>query len=179
MNNQTELEKYVEYGVAGAPQIKADEKKHWLGEFRERVIFALTFEQINRKEALKIVEEKCKNQRVHKLILENSVLDTTSEKYMDVAKKYDKEYKTIDMNENREIALVLASNEAVNEKDVLIEKLPIFPEVFYHAKNRKLCKKHMQKLREEAPLFIEEFEEITLLDKMMGISCGVCEHIKK
>ncbi|MCT4619029.1 MAG: YueI family protein [Marinisporobacter sp.] len=179
MNNQSELEKYVEYGVAGTPQIKADEKKHWLGEFRERITFALNFEQINRKEAIKMVEEKCKDGRVNKLILENSVLDTIAEKYMDVAKKYDKEYKTIDMNTNKEIALVLASNEAVNEKDILIEKLPVLPEAFYHAKNKKLCKKHMQELREEAPLFIDEFEEITLLDKMMGISCGVCEHMKK
>ncbi|QXM06703.1 YueI family protein [Crassaminicella indica] len=180
MEKQSELEKYINYGLSGTPQIKADEKRRWLGEFRERVVFALTFEQINRKEAVKVVEEKCKDERVDKIIVESSVLDTVIEKFMDIAKKYNKDYKTVDMqNTNGEIALVLASSEAVNESCVLIEKLPVLPDIFYHAKSKKLCKEHMEILKKEAPMFIDEFEEITFLDKMIGIKCGVCESLKK
>ncbi|QZY55529.1 DUF1694 domain-containing protein [Crassaminicella profunda] len=180
MNKQSELEKYTEYGLSGTPEIKADEKKYWLGEFRERVIFALTFEQINRKEAVKVIEEKCKDERIDKLIVESSVLDTITEKFMDLAHKYDKDYKTIDMNgTNKEIALVLASNEAIDERQVLIKELPKLPDEFYYAHSKKLCKKHMEELQKKSPMFMDEFEEMTLLDKMMGIKCGVCEVVKK
>ncbi|QEK13214.1 DUF1694 domain-containing protein [Crassaminicella thermophila] len=178
MNQKSDLEKYVEYGIAGVPEIKGSEKRYWLGEFRERVILALTFEQIYRKEALKVVEEKCKDKRVDKIILEDNVQSTVAEKFMELASKYDKDYKMIDtQNKLGEIALVLASNEAVDEKDVLIKQMPILPDIFYNAKNKKLCKKHMQMLKEEAPLFVDEFQEITFLDRVMGVKCGVCDKI--
>ncbi|TCO78804.1 YueI family protein [Marinisporobacter balticus] len=180
MNQKSELEKYTEYGLSGSPQIKADEKRYWLGEFRERVIFALTYEQINRKEAVKIVEEKCKDHSVKKIIIEQDVQDVIAEKFMDVANKYQKDYKMIDtQNKKGEIALVLVSNEAVDEKEIVMDEIPMLPEAFYHSKNKKLCKKHMEILQEKAHFFIDEFEEITLLDKMMGIKCGVCEHMKE
>lgn len=179
MNEKSELEKYTEYGLSGSPQIKADEKKRWLGEFRERVVFALTYEQINRKEAVKIVGEKCKDNKVKKIILEDRVQESIAEKFMDLANKYNKYYKMIDIkNEKKEIALVLASDEAVDEEEVLMDKIPSLPEDFYYATNKKLCKKHMEMLQQQAPMFIDEFEEITIFDKMIGTKCGVCEKLK-
>ncbi|WZL73620.1 YueI family protein [Clostridiaceae bacterium 35-E11] len=180
MTPKNELEKYVEYGVSGTPELKRDEKRHWLGEFRERVVFALTYDQIYRKEAVKIVEEKCKDNRVDKIIVSNKVNQTISGKYMDVAHTYHKDYKTIDLQEEKgEIALVLASQDAVNEKQVLLEKMPSIPEKFYQAKSKKICKAHMDELHKTAPLFVDDFEEISLFDKMLGVKCSVCNGDKK
>ncbi len=169
------LEKYIDFGLSGSYQIKAHEKKYWLGEFRERIAFALTKEQIYRKEAMKIVEEKIKDPRVDRVVVHNGVSEIVAGKYMDIANKYKKDFKMIDMqNTNQEIVLILASNEAINEEKVVLEELPLLPDKFYNARNNKLCKVHMKELEDEAPMFVDEFKEISFFDKMMGIKCGVC-----
>jgi uncharacterized protein YueI len=175
MTPKNDLEKYIEYGLSGTPELKRDEKKHWLGEFRERVVFALTYDQIYRKEAVKIVKEKCKDDRVDKIIVSNNVNQAISGQYMDVAHTYHKDYKTIDLQDEKgNIALVLASEDAVDEKQVLMEKMPLLPEKFYLAQNNKLCKFHMEELQKSAPMFVDEFEEISFFDKLVGVKCSVC-----
>ena len=170
-----ELEKYIEFGLSGSFQIKGSEKKYWLGEFRERIVFALSKKQVHRKEAIKITDEKLKDTRVNRLVLHSGVSDLVKGKYMDLAKKHHKDFKIIDMqNENQELALVLASDDAINEENVIIEKLPLLPDYFYNAKSNKLCKIHMEELKNIAPIFIDEFEEVSFFDKMVGITCGVC-----
>ena len=172
-NNQ--LEKYKEHGISGTPQIKGQENRMWLGEFRERIIFALTQEQIKRKEALKVVKDKINNGNIDKIILREDISESIKENYMDIAQKAQKNYKEIHKNSTSgEIVLVLASNEAVNQKEVLLKELPILPEKFYKAKSNKLCKKHMEELEDIAPLFVSEFEEIGLFDKLGGAKCAVC-----
>lgn len=175
MNEKSDLEKYAEFALSGPPQIKADEKRYWLGEFRERIVFALSFEQIEVREALKLVEEKLQDSRIDQVIIHSGVRDSISEKYLELAHQYQKDYKQVDLqNPKQEIALVLASKEAVNEENVMTDHIPLLPKQFYNASGRKLCTKHMEELRKEAPRFVDEFEEIGFLDKIMGIRCGVC-----
>ena len=126
-----DLEKYVQYGVIGTPEIKADEKKVWLGEFRERVVFALTYGQIYQEEAIKVIKEKCKDERVQKIIIENSVRLDIAEEFMDLSKEFKKDYKTVDMGDAKgKIALVLANDDAVDEENVLVDKIPSLPKEF-------------------------------------------------
>ncbi|WP_129596082.1 DUF1694 domain-containing protein [Anaerophilus nitritogenes] len=175
-----DLEKYVQYGVTGTPQIKADEKRIWLGEFRERVVFALTYDQIYKEEAIKVVKEKCKDERVKKIIIENNIRSEIAEKFMDISKEFQKDYKTIDMGDKKgDIALVLASDDAVEENNIILEKIPSLPQEFLNIKNKKICKKHIEFLQKEAPFFVDEFKEINFLDQFVGIKCEVCERTKK
>lgn len=180
MSPKDDLEKYIDFGLSGSYQIKGAEKRYWLGEFRERIVFALKKEQIHRKEAMKILEEKLKDSRVARVVVHNGISDILAGKYMDLAGKYKKDFKMIDMqNKNQEIALVLASDDAVYEENVLIDQLPVLPDRFYNAKNNKLCKSHMEELEKIAPMFKDEFEEISLFDKLIGINCGVCKNNEK
>ena len=172
---EDELEKYIKFGLSGSMEIKGDEKKYWLGEFRERVIFALTKGQINRKEAMKVIDLKLKDSRITRLVIRSGIGEATTGKYMDLSKKHNVEFKTIDtQSEKEEIALVLVSDDAVNEDNVL-EDIPVLPKPFYNAKNNKLCSTHMQELKEKAPLFVEDFEEVSFFDKMVGIPCRACD----
>jgi|GEM_PF-2003946 len=171
-----ELEKYIEFGLSGSLEVKGQEKRYWLGEFRERIVFALTLEQVNHREAIKITDEKLNDTRIDRIVVYSGVKQDVAEKYMDLAKKHKKDFKIIDMqNKKQKIALALVSNEAVNEQNVLTEKMPILPEKFLNARNNKLCKAHMEELKRIAPLFTDGFEEVSLSDRMVGVACGVCK----
>ena len=174
-NKGNELERYMDFALGNIPEIKKDEKRRWLGEFRERVIFALTKDQIKRREAIKVLEEKIKDGKAKKLIINMKVGPEISGAFMELAAKYDLDYKSVDSPDHRgDIALILASDDAVNVENVVLEVLPLMPEKFYQAKSKKLCKEHMEELKNEAPMYADEFEEVTFFDKMVGIKCSVC-----
>ncbi|MBP2966807.1 DUF1694 domain-containing protein, partial [Acinetobacter baumannii] len=40
---QKDIQDYLDNGMYGAPQIRPDEVKKYLGTFRERVIFSMTY----------------------------------------------------------------------------------------------------------------------------------------
>lgn len=171
-----ELERYLDLALGNIPELKGDEKRKWLGEFRERVVFALKEDQIHRREAKKILEEKIKGLKPKKLILNAKVVPGIAGIFMELAAKYDLDYKSVDSpNQKGDIALVLASDHAVNIEEVVLEELPLMPEKFYQSKSKKLCREHMEELKKEAPIYFDEFEEVTFFDKMVGIKCGVCE----
>ncbi|AOT70066.1 YueI family protein [Geosporobacter ferrireducens] len=175
-----ELERYIDLALGNVPELKQDEKRRWLGEFRERVVFALTEDQIKRREAKKVLEEKIKNGEAKKLIMNMKIAPEISGRFMELAAKYDLDYKSVDLpNQKGDIALVLASDDAVNVENVVLEELPSMPDKFYQSRSRKLCKDHMEELKNEAPMYVDEFEEVTFFDKMVGIKCGVCEDNSK
>ena len=85
MTDKTELERTIEYAIRGAPQIKVDEKRKWLGEFRERVILGLTMEQSHTKEALRHVEDALKHDMAEIIIQSICWMEVMSE-YMKLHK---------------------------------------------------------------------------------------------
>lgn len=176
MVKSNELEKYLDFAMYGAPEIRGEEKRYWLGEFRERVVFAVAHEQIGRREIFKIIEEKAKDARVDKVIVDGKLGSEATGKIMEICKKEGKDFRTISNAELKgEIALVMASHEAVNIEKVLLRDFPLIPEKYNGAKSKKLCKNHMKELVSQAPMYADEFEEITFFDKMVGIKCGVCD----
>ncbi|MFZ5968900.1 MAG: DUF1694 domain-containing protein [Bacillota bacterium] len=176
MNDKPQLEQYIEYGLHGIPEIRGEEKKHWLGEFRERVLFGLTFQQIARKDAIFVVEEKIKDSKVKKVIVSSNVNAKIAGEYMALAGKNQKDFKIIDFPERKgDVALILASDEAVNVDDVIPDQKSFLPDAFYAAIGEKLCEKHMEELEHAAPQYAHHFEKVTLFDKMVGIKCGMCE----
>ncbi|HHT69213.1 MAG TPA: YueI family protein [Firmicutes bacterium] len=64
-----ELEKAVHVGIHGTPQLRPDEKRRYLGFFRERVIQAVTFEQIQTAEGMKVMEEALGDSRGVELVI--------------------------------------------------------------------------------------------------------------
>ncbi|NMB00542.1 MAG: YueI family protein [Firmicutes bacterium] len=68
-NNKSDLEKTIATGIHGRPQLRPDEKRRYLGFFRERVIQAVTFDQIRTKEGLKVMEDSLKDRRGIELVI--------------------------------------------------------------------------------------------------------------
>jgi uncharacterized protein YueI len=64
-----ELERTIQAGIHGTPQLRPDEQRRFLGFFRERVIQAVTFKQIQTPEGLKIMEEALGDSRGVELVI--------------------------------------------------------------------------------------------------------------
>ena len=175
MDEKNQLERYVDFALSGTPEIKSDEKRNWLGEFREKIVLALTNEQVQRDDALQLVEEKMKDNRVDALIVRGQVSQDVTGKLMTICQRTGKDYRSINRPDLKgDIAMVLISNEAVDEENVRLDTSKLLSDQFYNAKNNKLCKKHMEALKSQHPQFTNRFEEIGIMDKMIGTKCGVC-----
>lgn len=68
-SKKNELEKTIATGIHGRPQLRPDEKRRFLGCFRERVIEAVTFDQIRTKEGLKVMSDALKDPRGVELVI--------------------------------------------------------------------------------------------------------------
>ncbi len=71
-NKKSELEKTINTGIHGTPQLRPDEKRRFLGFFRERVIQAATFEQIRTAQGLQVMRDALLDTRGVELVVHNN-----------------------------------------------------------------------------------------------------------
>ncbi|HHT43782.1 MAG TPA: YueI family protein [Firmicutes bacterium] len=69
LSKKSELEKTLAAGIHGTPELKPDEKRRYLGSFRERVIQAVSFSQLRTKEGIKVMAEALKDPRAVELLI--------------------------------------------------------------------------------------------------------------
>lgn len=70
-NDKSELEKTVAAGIHGTPQLKAAERRRHLGFFRERIIQAVTFDQIKTRAGIAGINSALKDARADELVIHN------------------------------------------------------------------------------------------------------------
>lgn len=178
MAEHDELRKTVEYGLKGAPELKADEKRIWLGEFRERVVLGIHLGEINKEETLGYVGEALKNPDAKRLILNNKISMEKQGSYMKLAKEANIEYKAISTEAREAMGIVVASDKPVDYQEVIptIKEIPI---KFRGRGSKRLCSKHMEELKEISPHFAKEFKPLSFLDRLLGTGCKACQGEKK
>lgn len=120
MSDKSELEKTAQYAATGVPELKPDEKRKWLGEFRERVILGLTIDQVYRDEHITYVKKALEDSMAHILILNQKIPMNIVTKYMKLAKDADCDFKTVSTNSEKAMGLVVVSREAVERENVEI-----------------------------------------------------------
>ncbi|MBM7615133.1 YueI family protein [Alkaliphilus hydrothermalis] len=177
MPENDDLKRVLDYALHGTPQLKADEKRKWLGEFRERVLMGITFQQALEDEAIRYVENALKDPMGEILIVNNRIPMKIMTKYMQLAKRMNKEYKTMATNCIEAMGVVVVNRRAINRNDVVPE-IKMLPEKFRHLHHKSLCSKHFKELEETAPEYIEGYNQISFGDRMMGIKCAVCQKIE-
>ncbi|SES83524.1 Uncharacterized protein YueI [Natronincola peptidivorans] len=174
MSDKNELERTLEYALKGVPQIKPEEKRKWLGEFRERIILGLSVEQAKKTEALHIVKEGLKDSMAEMLIVNNNIPMETTSKYMKIAKEMDKEYRSVATDAKEAMGVVVASRTAVDRENVVPEVKEL-PEKFKNAKHKELCKECYEELKAIDPEAVKAFKKQSFIDKFFGLYCGACE----
>lgn len=121
-SQQDDLSKALTAGIHGTPELRADEKRRYLGFFRERVIQAVTFNQIRSKEGLGVMLEALKDQRGVELVIHQNVRGAAMPLIVQAQRK-GLDF-TIVSNPNfvGEVAVVLVAKDAVDVAQVWAER---------------------------------------------------------
>ncbi|NLL48167.1 MAG: YueI family protein [Firmicutes bacterium] len=109
-----ELENAIQAGIHGTPQLRPDEKRRYLGFFRERVIQAVTFQQILTPQGMQVMEEAMKDVRGVELVIHKRAR-TRAMPLIVQARKQGLDF-TIVSNPNLkgEVAVLLVARDAVD-----------------------------------------------------------------
>ncbi|KAB3539699.1 YueI family protein [Alkaliphilus pronyensis] len=177
MSEKDELRKTVEIALNGTPQIKREEKVKWLGEFRERVIMGLTVEDAKLLEGLLSTEQALEDPCAEMLIVNNKVPMEIMGKYMQLAKRKNKEYKTVNTDSAKAMGIVVASRSPVNRKNVQ-QAIVKLPEKFRNLKYKGLCEDCFKEIESISKKYAKSFKKISIVDKLLGIKCSAC-HTEK
>jgi uncharacterized protein YueI len=118
---KTELEKTISVALQGPPQIKLEEKRQYLGEFRERVLIALTKAQVMKSSVFPEIIETLHDKRAAKMLIHGDIDYRFRGKYQRLAAKIDKPYTVVhDPDLKGDVGLVIASDHAIDIEDIQI-----------------------------------------------------------
>ena len=162
------------------------EKNSFLGEYKERVLAALTFDEVNEKGIYNEIEKALGDKEAKKMIVSREVDFKCIKKYLDIAKSKHISCKMMDNLLNTgEVCLVVASDDALNhplENPIVeskIEKIreKNLPDIYYKAMGNKLCSFHSDIIEKEIPEYKNYYGKIEFLDSLFGTKCPVCQKL--
>ncbi|TDX59176.1 YueI family protein [Orenia marismortui] len=175
---KSKLEQTVSAGINGGFEFKKGEKNRFLGEFRERVLQALTFEQVEEAGTYPEVLEAIKDTEAMKLIINRQVDMDRAKDYINLARDYDLSFKKVDSPDFKgDVALIVVSDHAVNKKGIFIKdrnsKLQEkgIPEEIINAKGKKICDKCYDLISKKVPEEKDNYYKFTWFDKLIGKEC--------
>ncbi len=179
--SKDELEKTLQAGIHGPPQLKKAERNMYLGNFRERVLKALTFSQIEENGTYEEIQDAIKDIRAKHLVLSRKADLGAAREYIDLARSRGLSFTTVDSPEFKgNIGLVVVSDKAIDEEDIMVlsrvdrlKSLGI-PENIIKAEGKKICSKCMQTLKDKAPKEQKKYRSLTIIDRLLGIKCQAC-----
>lgn len=121
MSNQPNIDDYLQKGIYGEKQIKPEEKRKFLGTYRERVIVALKNSQVMENKVYNEIERLMKGNPQAKMLLNGELNYSFLSKYIQLARKYNYSYSIVTNNESTtNIGLVLAHDYAINKEEIYI-----------------------------------------------------------
>ncbi len=162
------------------------EKNCFLGEYKERILAALTFDEIKEKGVYQEISAALDDKSAKKLIVSRELDFNCIKKYIDMAKSRNISCKMIDNLLNTgEVGLVVASDDALlhplenpiveSKKEKIISKnLPL---IYYKAMGSRICSFHMGIINKEIPEYREYYDEMRFMDSLFGTRCPICEKL--
>lgn len=163
------------------------EKNFYLGEYKERVLGALTKHQLLEDEAYEEIFYLMEQSEAHLLKLSRDVGLKKLKPYITYAEKIGLKNQLVDgLNYRGEIGLVIVSKEAViNQRaELVIRDMNQdfidagLGEIVSKSRGSRICSKHYHKIEELLPNYINDFKKIGILGKLMGNICPICEEEK-
>ncbi|HJV31189.1 MAG TPA: YueI family protein [Bacillales bacterium] len=122
------VDEVLQQGIHGAKEIKPDEKRKFLGTYRERIIIALKKNQVMEKEVYPQIEKSMKENRTAHLFLNGNISYEALSKYVKLAKKYKIEHTIVANKEHdTEIGLVLAMDHAIDKEEIYVTEKELEP----------------------------------------------------
>lgn len=177
-SGKSELERTLQAGIQGAPQLKKEETTHYLGEFRERVLRVLTRSQVGESILYPEIEEALSHPKAKLLVLHGDQMEQAVSKYQKLA-----ESKGVAVTYRRDegfsgdIGLVVASNQAVDAEGVEVEDRQErllrkgLTEQLIRAAGQAVCKDCYARVRHAAPEELKHYRQMNPLSRLFGEKC--------
>lgn len=183
--SEDDLMREVEKTKDRAMNAQAD-RTRYLGEFKERVIVALTKEQVAEDEIYIEVANAMKNREATKMIFSREVPLEKIERYIKKAEEAQIQHKSVDgLLYFGDVGLIIAADDALKApiEDVFVKSIADkFSEkrlnpIYYQSFNKKICQFHLKVIKEEMQEYKDEYQEISFVDKLFGMKCPICEKL--
>ncbi|MCK8816389.1 YueI family protein [Natroniella sulfidigena] len=175
---KSELERKVGAEAHGGLELKKEERNQYLGQFKERVLKALTFAQVEEEGIYPEIISSIKDPEAKKLIIDSRVSSSAAKEYVEIARENDLSFKKVNSPEFKgEVGLVVVSDQAVNKEDIHVEnrkkklKEKGIPEELINAQGQAICSECYELLEERAPEELQNYQKITWVDKLIGKNC--------
>ena len=185
-NSSADVMKSVEDVTDRAVNAQA-EKNLFLGEYKERVIKALTFEEIKEKGIYYEIEKALEDKDVDKMVISRHADFNDIKKYIEIAKQKRVPYKMIDnLVCVGQIALVVVAKDAIvheaGDEIVVTSKLEKchlkhLPDIYFEAMESAVCDFHLDIIKKEMPEYAKNYKELTFMDKLFGLKCPICQKL--
>ena len=165
-----------------------NQKKYYLGEYKERVILALKIDQLLEDEVYSEVIKAMKSDSAKLLKLRRDTGLKYLKPYIKEAERLEFRYELIDGLEYLgDIGLVVVSDKALDiEKDEVVVR--DMDQDFLDAglgyefsknQNKSICNECYLKVEDKLPSYLEKFKRLSIIDKLLGTNCPVCRDRKK
>ncbi|MYL32524.1 DUF1694 domain-containing protein [Pontibacillus yanchengensis] len=117
-----EIDDILQEGIHGKKQIKASERKRYLGTIRERVVIALTNGQLMQDKGLQELEQAMQHHPGTKLLLNGHVASRFMKEEKTLADKYNIPYTAVTNNEaESDLGAILTYDYAVDIEDIFVQ----------------------------------------------------------
>jgi uncharacterized protein YueI len=141
------IDDYLENGMYGQKQTKPDERRKFLGSLRERIVIALTQNQVREKKVYQQVEESLKEHKGAKLLLNGNMNYNYLSKYIKLANQHGVSFSMVTNKESQtDIGLLLAYDHAINKEEIYVNKQSGKPVTKEKPKKKSLFSKIKNKL---------------------------------
>lgn len=181
LEGKNELEKTISSSFQGTFQLKKEERNLHLGQFRERVLKALTLEQVEERVIYPEIRQALAEEKATKLIIDARASAEAEERYRTEARKFAVPFLSLSSPEFKgSIGLVVVSDEAVDCPEITVigreERLlrKGIPLEIIKGVGQRLCPKCYQKLINQAPEEKENYQVINWWEKLLGEKCLFC-----
>lgn len=121
-SNKSELERTLTAGMCGPPEIKKEEKLHYLGVFKERVLKFLTKKQVKDTMLYSEIIMALRDKRAKVLLISGDISINARQKYQQQARELGIKYTVIfDPLLKGDIGLIVACDDAVDVEDISVK----------------------------------------------------------
>lgn len=172
------LERSLQVGIHGAPELRREEKTHYLGEFRERVLRMLTRSQVGDPVVYPEIEAAIRDPRAAFLVVHSEISEKALGKYKKLAEQNGKPVTArSEPDFYEETGLVVVSRSAVDAEQVEVESREDrllkrgLPEQLIHAAGQAVCKDCYEKVQELAPEESKNYRLISPISRLFGENC--------
>jgi uncharacterized protein YueI len=164
-----------------------NEKNMYLGEYKERVIAALTKDQLIEDDVYDEILIAMKHKEAYILKMSREVKIAKLKPYIKEAEKISLKYQLVDgITYRGDIGLVLAAEDAltIEPENLLVRDMDQdfidagLGEIFSKSRGKKLCNEHYTEVKEKLPEYLPEFKKLNFWDKLWGEKCPICESEK-